>query len=134
MRANLPPKLEFGRERTGPFASDPDCGFNGMFHVMGPTSEELRIVASDGHSFDAQGWEHVSVSCRRRPPNWTEMCFVKNLFWGPDECVVQFHPPEKDYINCHPYCLHLWRSKTQEFPKPPTHFVGPRNAIISVRP
>jgi hypothetical protein len=113
--------MERARERTGAFGSDPEYGLNGMFHING-----LKIIASDGHDALAQGWEHVSVSCSRRTPTWAEMCFVKNQFWGPDECVVQFHPEEKNYVNHHPYCLHLWKSKTKVFPIPPTFLVGPK--------
>jgi hypothetical protein len=70
-------------------------------------------------------WEHVSVSRERRIPNWEEMCFGKRLFWDDDECVVQFHPPKSDYVNCHPRCLHLWRPVGGGFPTPPSMLIGP---------
>lgn len=84
----------------------------------------LRIVSSAAEAGDtlADGWEHVSVSTERRIPNWTEMCFVKNLFWDEEDCVVQFHPPASRYVNRHPYCLHLWRHAS--FPLPPMYLVG----------
>ena len=40
-----------------------------------------------------------------------------------DETVVQYHPPKSDYVNNHPYCLHLWRPHSQEIPRPPKIFV-----------
>lgn len=82
----------------------------------------LKIVAVDGAE---TGWEHVSVSLidTERCPNWPEMCLVKNLFWEPSECVVQFHPPEKDYINDHPGVLHMWKHVDVPFPLPPTILV-----------
>jgi hypothetical protein len=40
--------------------------------------------------------------------------------------VVQFHPPKSQYVNCHPYCLHLWRNKNQEVILPPSILVGPK--------
>jgi hypothetical protein len=128
MRKTLPEKLEAGRMRRGPQASKPEWGAYGAFVVMGPTGRELHIIASGGDDDDedAQGWEHVSVSLEGRPPNWTEMCFVKNLFWEDEETVLQFHPPKSSYVNYHPHCLHLWRHKTREFPLPPSIFVGPR--------
>lgn len=82
----------------------------------------LRCMASPG--FDGLPWEHVSVSTAARCPTWEEMCFVKNLFWSEDECVVQFHPPKSDYVNVHPNCLHLWRWKEGNFPRPPAIAVG----------
>lgn len=57
------------------------------------------------------GWEHVSVSRvgSLNPPSWNGMCLVKDMFWGPEDLVVQLHPPASDYINIHPGVLHLWR-------------------------
>jgi hypothetical protein len=51
------------------------------------------------------------------------MSNVKNLFWGSDECVVQFHPAEKDYVNIHPHVLHLWACPNIKFPMPPKEMV-----------
>jgi hypothetical protein len=69
-------------------------------------------------------WEHVSVSCRNRCPNWPEMCFVKDLFWADDEVVMQLHPAKKDYVNQHPYCLHMWKPIAEIIPLPPRIMVG----------
>ncbi len=78
----------------------------------------LRIIASHGG-----GWDHVSVSLVSRIPNWKEMCFVKDLFFDDEECVVQYHPPRSEYKNLFPYCLHLWKPHNIEFPMPPIEFV-----------
>lgn len=92
----------------------------GIFRIPGrhANGRELRVIAADGLEV---GWEHVSVTVEglRKPPGWEEMCIVKNLFWEPDACVVQFHPAETDYVNVHPGCLHLWRFVGGEFPMPP---------------
>lgn len=113
MRPAIPDKLERARVVKGPHASDPAWGAYGKFFVRGPWGDMLQIVASgcDADDTMAEGWEHVSVSTPRRTPNWQEMCFVKDLFWGEDETVIQFHPPRSEYINQHPHCLHLWRHK-----------------------
>jgi hypothetical protein len=55
------------------------------------------------------------------------MAFVKDLFWHDDECVVQFHPPKSEYINNHPYCLHLWKPP-YEVKLPPSILVGVKEA------
>lgn len=81
----------------------------------------LRMIASIG-----EGWEHVSVSTEGRCPTWDEMCFVKDLFWLPEETVVQYHPPQSEYVNHHPYCLHLWRPMEGEVILPPMSHVGPK--------
>ena len=106
---------------TGAYGSTPDYGTTGAFLVMGPKGALLRIIASDG-----EGWEHVSVSTDRRCPNWDEMCFVKDLFWCDDECVVQFHPPKAEYVNYHPNCLHLWKPVGLDVQMPPSILVGPK--------
>lgn len=126
MRTRFPEKLEAGRVREGIMASDSRDGGYGAFFVHGPCGEELKIIASAAHPTDvtSAGWEHVSVSIRRRVPNWQEMCFVKGLFWEPTEYVVQFHPPETEYVNNHPNCLHLWRYTKAAFPLPPSILVG----------
>jgi hypothetical protein len=121
MRTILSEKLEQGRIRTGHYASNTG-DLHGAFIVIGPTSTDLKIMSSgiDNH----YGWEHVSISCPQRTPNWLEMCFVKDLFWHEEECVMQLHPPRSEYINCHPYCLHLWRPLRTTIPTPPSLLVG----------
>lgn len=126
MRDKLPQKLEEARLRSGPWGSAAGSGAYGYFELQGPCGARLRIIASGADHDDklSAGWEHVSVSIERRVPNWIEMCFVKDLFWEPEECVVQFHPPRSEYVNNHPNCLHLWRHREIEFPLPPSILVG----------
>jgi len=106
------------RIRSGRLASPP--GGNGAFMVPLPTGSTCAVIASTG-----EGWEHVSVSLQHRVPTWDEMCSIKRLFWEPEDCVVQYHPPKSEYVNCHPHCLHLWRSLDAPMPRPPTILVGP---------
>lgn len=82
----------------------------------------MKCVVSDGF-----GWEHVSVSLEKKKcPNWGIMCAVKDLFWDPEDCVIQFHPPASAYVNAHPYCLHLWRKIGHEYEIPDSILVGPK--------
>lgn len=81
----------------------------------------ILVIASDG-----MGWEHVSVSLPSRCPTWEEMCYIKNLFWDETDTVIQYHPPKSEYVNAHPYCLHLWRKIGYEFPLPESIMVGPK--------
>lgn len=107
------------RVTTGLFASSAGDGPNGVFNVR-YRSSYLTVIASK-----SLGWEHVSVSLPHRTPTWEEMCFIKDLFWNEEDCVVQYHPPKSDYVDIHKYCLHLWRSEETEFPRPPYWMVGP---------
>lgn len=69
------------------------------------------------------GWDHVSVSFRDRCPSWDEMCQVKNWFFYPDECCIEYHPAQSDYVDIHPYCLHIWRPQNTAVQQPPKIFV-----------
>lgn len=107
------------RIKSGQLGSSALDGNNGafMFNIGRVTA---FCIASDG-----AGWEHVSISINKeRTPDWEEMCFVKNLFWSEDDCVIQYHPPKKDYVNNAEYCLHLWRPIGVEIPRPPVWMIG----------
>ena len=73
---------------------------------------------------DGGGWDHVSVSWQNRCPTWEEMAKVKQLFFHPEEVCVEFHPAESEYVNMHPYCLHIWRYQQPGMPMPPAWMVG----------
>lgn len=98
-------------------------GNNGHF-IIKHGGVRLFVIASDGG-----GWEHVSVTVQdaKRCPTWEEMCRVKAAFWGPDDCVIQYHPAESQHINNHHYCLHLWRPVGNDIQTPPTFMVGIKN-------
>ncbi len=109
------------RVRFGPAATDEEMGNNGCF-IVGPAprrSQVLRVIASDGG-----GWEHVSVSLPNRIPSWEEMVYVRDMFWDPEDAVMQLHPPHSSYVNNHPFCLHLWRPIGVEVPTPPMMCIG----------
>src|SRR5262245_7855102 len=116
MREELPAILEIARVREGPYGTQ--RGVAGAYRLK-RNGVELLIIASDG-----MGWEHVSVSTEFRPPLWEEMCWVKDLFWGEDECVLQYHPPRTQYVNVHPHCLHLWKPYRTVVPVPPTKLLA----------
>lgn len=116
------PIHEAARIRTGRYASDASFGLTGAFQFATPYSAQpLRVIASDG-----DGWEHVSVSMQTRCPTWDEMCWIKDRFWLPEEEVFQFHPPRSEYVNHHPFCLHLWRPIGRTISLPPSILVGPK--------
>jgi hypothetical protein len=113
-------KIEAGRLREGYYGTSPRGVMWGAFIALGPCGRELRIIADDGRGEEPSGWEHVSVSVDgKHPPNWQEMCWVKDRFWEAEETVVQFHPKHSVYKNLHPNCLHLWRRVEHELELPP---------------
>lgn len=117
-------ELEKCRITTGRFRTTASYGNNGVFIVRGPEHQKLFCIASD-----EMGWDHVSVSIggKKRLPTWTEMCFVKDLFWAPEEIVVQYHPARADYINFQGQTLHLWKPNPGVFLFPPHWMVGPKD-------
>lgn len=120
---------EKNREKNGLLGSDETYGNNGLFWIStkkpraGLTASPLKVIASDG-----AGWEHVSVSLPNRCPEWGEMCRIKRIFWDEEDAVIQIHPPKSEYVDNHPYCLHLWRKAGDNsfFERPHWLLVGPR--------
>lgn len=92
---------------------------SGAFNIYVNGKSFFVIASSDG------GWEHVSVSPKnqKRCPTWDEMCAIKDMFFEEEEAVMQLHPAKSEYVNIHPYCLHLWRPLEREIPMPPVEFV-----------
>ena len=120
-------------DRRHSMSSTKEHGNNGAFIIphYKIRGYYFQIIASDG-----MGWEHVSVSLYKqiskagrsklveRTCTWDEMCYIKDLFWESDDCVIQFHPPKKDYVNLHPYVLHLWRPSNLDIERPPRVLIG----------
>jgi len=118
LRDKLSANIEKYRVKTGPMASDESFGMNGVF-ILQHADTSLSVVVSDGME-----WDHVSVSTRTRCPTWDEMCWVKNIFFDPEETVIQYHPPESCYIDEFPYALHMWRKQGATIELPPAWMVG----------
>lgn len=111
------------RLKKGQYATTALDGNNGWFIIPLSGRSTAFALCSDG-----MGWEHVSVCIKadgkERTPTWAEMCKIKDLFWSPDDWVVQYHPAKSNYINNHPHVLHLWRPVGKEIPTPPSILVG----------
>lgn len=92
--------------------------YDGAAYNLKVCGQKFIVIASNG-----LGWDHVSVSHKKRCPTWNEMCSIRNIFFDDEDVVLQFHPPKSDYVNVHPFCLHLWRNQDAEIETPPTIFV-----------
>jgi hypothetical protein len=115
------------RMKEGFLASDESFGCNGIFIV--PINN--GTIWAQCTVSDQSGWEHLSVTlCDKnhkqikRCPTWLKMCDLKNIFWDEEDCVIQLHPPKSDWVNCHEFCLHLWRPVGVELPRPPYYMIG----------
>lgn len=115
------------RDRRNRLYSDESWGNNGFFVIPHNRYRDWVFYAQVSDGF---GWEHVSVSVapvgkvQTRCPLWVEMCYIKSLFWDEEDCVIQYHPSKSEYVNMHPYVLHLWRPTGQEIPIPDKIMVG----------
>ncbi len=111
-----------GRVTEGRYATKPEHGCNGLFEFMlAGEARRIRVIASD-----EGGWKHVSVSFGKGAtavPSWDLMCRIKDLFFEPDDVVMQLHPKKADYVNRHVGCLHLWMPLDQKIPTPPKWMV-----------
>jgi len=135
MKEQIPHKLEEYRVTDGPMATEHSQRF-GAFIVpldalrVPDTFGKAQMIANPGGMPGAKGWDHVSVTIRAGGttdvPGWRLMTVVKELFFEPDEPAYQYHPPDEEYVNCHPDVLHLWHPIHTGMPRPPSDLVGPR--------
>lgn len=100
-------------------------GFGGTFYDK-KSRCNLNFIMSWG-----AGFEHCSVSMPTRCPSWEQMCAIKDAFWNDDEVCMQLHPAKKNYVNNHPYCLHIWKPINEKIPLPPTILVGLKDNYTS---
>jgi hypothetical protein len=120
MNLDVLEKYRLTNDPTGMWNSKPGDQFGFFFipsnkaKLAGP---KLKVMCAPMDR--KSGWQHVSVSMPNRCPTWNEMCLVKDLFWGDDVTVVQFHPKKSNYVNIHKYCLHLWCKVGEEYELPP---------------
>lgn len=113
------------------FSSTKENGANGYFLIPHYKIDDyvFGCMISDG-----MNWDHITVSLKpagkrkmkpiERCPTWEEMCFIKSIFWDDEEPVMQLHPPKSQWLNNHPYCLHLWAPQKTTIPLPPMLMVG----------
>ena len=119
MRQNFD-HIEKFRELTGAYAFKKGDPYGMFFFPYKIGRPALKVLCGPRGA----EWEHISVSLPTRTPFWEEMCYIKKLFFEDEECVLQIHPPKSEYVNNHPFCLHLWRCTNFELPRPPSNLVG----------
>jgi len=68
----------------------------------------LVVIVSANVERDGRTWLHVSLSRASKLPSWSDLRAVKNAFIGPEKMAVQVLPREAEYVNLHPFTLHLW--------------------------
>lgn len=118
MKKQFPTIVEHGRVLNGALWSLPGDRCGAFFIRRPPVGPTFKVIVGDG-----LGWDHVSVSLRKRIPTWDEMAWIKSLFFEPEECALEYHPPASSYVNTCGQCLHLWRPQNEPIPMPPVGMV-----------
>lgn len=52
---------------------------------------------------------HLSMAHHERYPTWDEIADVRYSLVPDNVTMAMLLPPMNDYVNDHPYCLHLWQ-------------------------
>lgn len=89
-----------------PYWREAERRVDGCAYVQSLTG--LVVILSANREGDGRRWLHLSVSRRNRLPSWEDLREVKAIFLGPTRKAIQILPPEAEYVNLHPYVLHLW--------------------------
>lgn len=112
------------------FSSDETFGNSGIFVIPHYRISDYVFLCMVSDGMD---WEHVSITVMKknkqadRTPTWAEMCWLKDLFWDKEDCVMQLHPPESEYVSTHDFCLHLWKPIGEKIPMPNSLMVGKKD-------
>lgn len=106
VEALRPKSLPSAWKRLPPLHTHPDGAQDRSLLAYGHASG-LKVLFSAG-LHEGRWWAHVSVSMPNRLPTWDEFRTVKLLFLGPNRKAIQVRPKARDYVNIHPYVLHLW--------------------------
>jgi len=123
-----------GTQRLAPLNSWPDNGnLDKARRLLWPIKQkygrkiswaDLMILAGNV-ALDSMGFKTFGFAGGREDV-WEPQ---EDIFWGPEEVVVQFHPAKSEYVNNHPHVLHLWRSTTHKIKTPPSIMVGIKGLV-----
>lgn len=74
---------------------------NALRYHMGACNIILGSTAESGF--------HLSISCPDRYPTWDEIAHARFKLVPGDVTMAMLLPGEKDYVNIHANCFHLWQ-------------------------
>lgn len=72
------------------------------------TRADGMTIISEVAEYEKRLWLHVSCAFADRLPSWADLREVKTVFCGPKRLALSIQPSEAEYVNVHPYVLHLW--------------------------
>lgn len=91
------------------------CPMSGLLAYQNLLSG-LRVIESERQERLADGrlWHHVSCSHQGHLPSFNELKLMKRCFVGDERTALQVFPPAVQYVNDHPFVLHLWTCVSEE--------------------
>lgn len=96
-------------------------GLEGRFWVVSKTTS---VIASCLEYDDKNYWVHLSVARKTEMPSFELLKKIKEFVIG-DRWAVQVFPPSGEYVNIHPYCLHLYAPADENYrPLPDFRIMG----------
>jgi len=83
--------------------------YSGMF-LTNPGLRATLIVSLTWYrrQMREELWKHVSLAIADRTPTWKEMEDTRIWTCGADSIAYQVHPPRREWVNDHPFVLHLF--------------------------
>jgi hypothetical protein len=96
-----------GAVSLGGWVMSPDCERVGRYELGLPGKGYVVIIS--GTVKEGRRWVHLSFSRGDRVPDWEELKAIKGRFLGDEASAIQVFPPKSQWVNVHPYCLHLWQ-------------------------
>lgn len=89
----------------------------GRIEFMGDNAQQYLVGGcSVIHSID-NGLHHISLSNKHRLPTYEEMKTARYRICPDVKYMAQIFPPESEFINVHPNCLHLYELEQKELPQ-----------------
>lgn len=75
---------------------------------MAVTRGRLFTLIVSVARYEGLPWLHASMAGPGRVPTWQEMADLKAWVVGDEAIAYQVMPPTAEYVNDHPFVLHLW--------------------------
>lgn len=103
----MPLELEFD---PGPWSRITSDSWEPEFYLQGWERRLAgqTVILSQSRHRDGRRWVHLSMSTLTRPPTWKELVAAKEVFLGKETRAIQVCPPRSEYVNHHPFVLHLF--------------------------
>ncbi len=85
-----------------------ESGYDGAVFEYSGIRGYMTVILSTARERDGRKWLHVSVAHPEKIPSWDTLKTVKTIFIGRNRVALQVLPSETEYVNHHPFCLHLF--------------------------